>query len=168
MAINCGNIELCMKRTFLAVGCSERSWNPANPRPCGTNPVRGGELRSDPRGSSDESQPMDEMTDDREALDRRWVDRHHVDLRLQLYVPKEESFPIPLQHTCVVRAARRTLNVLQQSRTDDYRNVDADRNLSESWTSFTQFTTLSEKNVLTDACGPRRMGCSDTKARQRS
>ena len=110
-----------------------------NPLPCGTNFVRGGELRSDPRGSSDESQPMDEMTDDREALDRRLVDRHHVELRLQLYVPKEELFPIPLQHTCVVRAARRTLDVLQQSRTDDCRNVDADRNLSESWT---------------DVCGP--------------
>ena len=110
-----------------------------NPLPCGTNPVRGGERRSDPRGSSDESQPVDEMTEDREALDRRLVDRHHVEPRLQLSVPKEESFQIPLRHTCVVRAAQRPLGVLQESRTDDYRNFDADRNLSESWT---------------DVCGP--------------
>ena len=102
-----------------------------NPLPCGTNPVRGGERRSDPRGSSDESQPVDEMTDDREALDRGLVDRHHVEPRLQLYVPKEESFQIPLRHTCVVRASHTTLDVLQDSRTDDYWNVDADRDLKK-------------------------------------
>ena len=28
---------------------------------------------------------------------------------------------------------------------DDYRNVDGDRELSDTWTGFTRFTTLNEK-----------------------
>ena len=63
--------------------------------------------------------------------------RHHVEPRVQLYVPKEETFPIPLRYIDVARTA--------QSRIDDCWNIDANRNLSESWTRFTQFTTLSGK-----------------------
>ena len=34
---------------------------------------------------------------------------------------------------------------MQESRIDDYWNVDGSRDLSHSWTSFTQFTSLTEK-----------------------
>ena len=34
---------------------------------------------------------------------------------------------------------------MQESRVDDYWNIDGSRDLSDSWTSFTQFTLLSEK-----------------------
>ena len=35
--------------------------------------------------------------------------------------------------------------MLQEGRIEDYWNVDGDRNLSEPWTCFTQFTILNEK-----------------------
>ena len=34
---------------------------------------------------------------------------------------------------------------MQESRIDDYRNIDGSRDLSDSWTGFTKFTLLSEK-----------------------
>ena len=35
---------------------------------------------------------------------------------------------------------------MQQSRINGYWNIDGSRDLSDSWTSFTQFTLLSEKH----------------------
>ena len=34
---------------------------------------------------------------------------------------------------------------MQESRIDDYWNIDGSRDLSDSWTGFTQFTLLDEK-----------------------
>ena len=34
---------------------------------------------------------------------------------------------------------------MQDSRIDDYWNIDGPRDLSDSWTGFTQFTLLDEK-----------------------
>ena len=34
---------------------------------------------------------------------------------------------------------------MQESRIDDYWNIDGPRDLSDSWTGFTQFTQLEEK-----------------------
>ena len=62
-----------------------------------------------------------------------------------LPVPKKESFPIPLRYIVVIRRTRTTLNVLQESRIDDYWNIDAHRKLSEPGTGFTKFTLLNEK-----------------------
>ena len=113
--------------------------------------VRSEELCGDLRGCSDKSQPTDEMTDDREARNDFWsiegnhIHRRHVEARVQLYVPKKETFPIPLRNIDVVRSAHSTLDVLQESRVDDCWNIDANRNLSESWTRFTQTTILNEK-----------------------
>ena len=82
--------------------------------------IRGEELRDDIRGESDGSQPTDTMMDDREARNDFWsiegtcIYRHDVEPGVQLFVPKEESFAIPLW--C----------------------IDADRNLSEPWTGFSQ------------------------------
>ena len=49
--------------------------------------------------------------------------RHHVELRVQLYVPREEAFPIPLKYIDVTRTTHTNLDVLQESRTDDFWNV---------------------------------------------
>ena len=68
--------------------------------------------------------------------------RHHVEPRVELHVPKE---PIPLRFFDVVRRTNTTLDVLLESRADDYLNVDGDWDPSEEWTSFTHFTTLNEK-----------------------
>ena len=74
-----------------------------------------------------------------------FIFRHHVEPRVKLYSPREESFPIPLKYIDVSRTAHTNLDVKQEKRIDDYWNVDGPRDLSNSWTGFTQFTPLSEK-----------------------
>ena len=59
-------------------------------------------------------------------------------------VPKEETFPIPLEHIDVIRRTHRPLDVVLESRTDDCWNFDGDRNSSVPWISFPQFTILNE------------------------
>ena len=62
-----------------------------------------------------------------------------------------------MDYRCVFLQIRRTntiLDVLQESRFDDYWNIDGDWDLAEPWTGFTQFTILSEKTLQTDLCGP--------------
>ena len=107
-------------------------------------PVRGKELSGDLEGSSDGSQPMDAMSDFW-SIEGNYIYRHDAEPRVQFYMPKEESFPIPLRYIDVVRTTHTTSGVLQESRIDDYWNIDGHRNLSEPWSSFTQFTTLNEK-----------------------
>ena len=108
--------------------------------------VRGEDLREDFRGNSEKSQPTDEMKDDAEARNVFWsiegdfVHRHHVEPRVQLYVPKEETFPITLKQIDVTRTTHTNLKVLQESRIDDKKNVDVDRSLSDSRTGFAKFT----------------------------
>ena len=87
--------------------------------------------------------------------------------RVKLYVPTEESFPIPLKYIDVSRTTDKTLDVMLEKQIDDYWNVDeghkctlgcnagenidddwnvdGDRELSDTWTTFTRFTTPSEQ-----------------------
>ena len=71
--------------------------------------------------------------------------RHHVEPRVKLYSPREELFPIPLKYIDVSRTTHTNLDVMQESRIDDYWNIDGSRDLSDSWTGFTQFTLLEKK-----------------------
>ena len=74
-----------------------------------------------------------------------FIYRHHVEPGVKLYSPREESFPVPLKYIDVSRTTHTHLDVMQESRIDDYWNIDGSRDLSDSWTGFTQFTLLSEK-----------------------
>ena len=76
---------------------------------------------------------------------RNFTDRHHVEPRVKLYSPREESFPIPLKYIDVSRTTHTNLDVMQESRIDDYWNIDGSRDLSDSWTGFTKFTLIEEK-----------------------
>ena len=71
--------------------------------------------------------------------------RHHVEPRVKLYSPREESFPIPLKYIDVSRTTHTNLDVKQEKRIDDYWNIDGSRDLSDSWTGFTQFILLEER-----------------------
>ena len=71
--------------------------------------------------------------------------RHYVEPRVKLNTPREESFPVPLKYLDVTRATHTTMDVMQESRIDDYWNIDGSRDLSDPWTGFTQFTLLEEK-----------------------
>ena len=74
-----------------------------------------------------------------------FIYRHHVEPRVKLYSPREESFPIPLKYIDVSRTTHTNLDLKQEKRIDDYWNIDGSRNLSDPWTGFTQFTQLDEK-----------------------
>ena len=104
-------------------------------------------------------QPHDLFPDAGEATNDFWsmsgsfIYRHHVEPRIKLYSPREESFPIPLKYIDVSRTTRTNLDVKQEKRIDDYWNIDGFRNLSDPWTGFTQFTVL-ERKLPTEICGP--------------
>ena len=95
--------------------------------------------------------PRTEAHDDAEACNDFWsfeedfICRHHAEPRVHLYVPKEESFPIPLRFFDVTRTSHTNLDVLQEKRIDNFWNVDDDRLVSDSRTGFTRFTLLNEK-----------------------
>ena len=65
--------------------------------------------------------------------------------RVKLYVPREESIPIPLKHIDVTRTTDTTLDVMSEKHIDDYWNVDGERELSDARTGFTRFILLNER-----------------------
>ena len=95
--------------------------------------------------------PHDSFPDASEAINDFWsmsgnfIYRHHVEPRVKHYSPREASFPIPLKYIDVSRTTHTNLDVKQEKRIDDCWNIDGSRDLSESWTSFTQVTLLEEK-----------------------
>ena len=112
-----------------------------------------GESNIDFLGESEGSlpQPQDSLPDAGEATNDFWsmsgnfIYRHHVEPRVKLYSPREESFPIPLKYIDVSRTTHTNLDVKQEKRIDDYWNIHGSRDLSDPWTGFTQFTLLEEK-----------------------
>ena len=127
--------------------------------------VRSENLSGELQGESGESQPA-ETADDAEALADFWsiqgdfIYRHHIEPRVQLHVPKEETFPIPLKYIDVTRSTHTDLDVIQEKRIDDYWNVDSSKHLSDSWRGFTKFTPLartcdSMRRVFLSHCGAR-------------
>ena len=115
-------------------------------------PIRG-ESHLDFLGESEGSlpQPHDSFPDAGEAINDFWsmsgnfIFLHHVEPRVRLYSPREESFPIPLKYIDVSRTTHTNLDVKQLKRIDDCWNIDGSRDLSDPWTGFTQFTLLEEK-----------------------
>ena len=115
-------------------------------------PIRG-ECNIDFLGESGGSlpQPQDSFPDAGETINDFWsmsgsfIYRHHVEPRVKLYSPREESFPIPVKYIDVSRTTHTNLDVKQERRIDDYWNIDGSRHLSDPWTGFTQFTLLDEK-----------------------
>ena len=112
-----------------------------------------GESNIDFLGESEGSLPQsqDSLPDAGEAINDFWSMsgsfkyRHHVEPRVKLYSPREESFSIPLKYIDVSRTTHTNLDVKQEKRIDDYWNIDGSRDLSDPWTGFTQFTLLEEK-----------------------
>ena len=105
-----------------------------------------GESNIDFLGESEGSlpQPQDSFPDAGKAINDFWsmsgsfIYRHHVEPRVKLYSPREESFPIPLIYIDVSRTTHTNLDVKQEKRIDDYWNIDGSRDLSDPWTGSTQ------------------------------
>ena len=112
-----------------------------------------GESRRGFLGESEGSppQPQDSLPDAGEAINDFWsmsgsfIYRHHVEPRVKLYSPREESFPIPLKYIDVTRTTHTNLDVKLEKRIDDYWNIDGSRDLSDPWTGFTRCILLEEK-----------------------
>ena len=74
--------------------------------------------------------PHDSFPDAGEAINDFWsmsgnfIYRRHVVPRVQLYSPREESFPMPLKYIDVSRTTHTNLDVKQERRIDDYWNID--------------------------------------------
>ena len=93
------------------------------------HPIRGEghvDFLGEPEGSL--PPPQDSLPDAGEAIDDFWsmsgnfTYRHHVEPRVKLYSPREESFPIPLKYIDVSRTTRTNSDVKQERRIDDYWN----------------------------------------------
>ena len=99
--------------------------------------VRRERLSGESRGDREEFQP-EESKDDAEirndlwSIQRDFIYRHHIEPRVQLYVPGEESFPVPLIFFDVTRSTHPDLDVAQEKRIDDYWNVVENKSLSDS------------------------------------
>ena len=72
-----------------------------------------------------------------------FIYRHHVEPRVKLHMPQEESFPIPMKYIDVNRTTYTSLDVLLEKQIEDYWNVDGERELSDAWTGFTRFILLN-------------------------
>ena len=115
-------------------------------------PVQG-DSHLDFLGESEGSLPPrhDSFPDAGEAINDFWslsgnfIYRHHVEPRVKLYSPREESFPFPLKYIDVTRTTHMNLDAKQEKLIDDYCNIDGSRDLSDPWTGFTQFTLLDGK-----------------------
>ena len=96
-------------------------------------PVQG-ESHVDFLGESEGSlpPPHDSFPDAGEAIDDFWsmsgsfIYRRHVEPRVKLYSPREESFPIPLKYIDVSRT-HTILDAKQEKRTDDCSNTGGSR-----------------------------------------
>ena len=93
-------------------------------------PVRG-ESHADFQGESEWSLPpphdsfpdAGEAINDFRSMSGSFIFRHHVEPRVKLYSPREESFPIPLKYIDVTRTTHTNLDVKQEKRIDDYWNI---------------------------------------------
>ena len=101
-----------------------------------------GESNIDLLGESEGSlpRPQDSLPDARETINDFWSMSGNF-----IYHHHEKNHSIPLKYIDVSRTTRTNLDVKQERRIDDYWNIDGSRDLSDSWTGFTQFTLLEEK-----------------------
>ena len=90
----------------------------------------------------EESEDVAEIRNDFWPIQGNFIYRHHIEPRVQLYVPWEESFPFPLKYIDVTRSTH--TDVAHEKRIDDYWNVVKNRSLSDSWTGYKRFTLLDE------------------------
>ena len=108
-----------------------------------------GESRQDFLDESKGSPPttyfQDSYPDAGEARDDFWsisgdfIYYHHVQPRVKLHTPREETFPTPLKYIDDTRVTHTTLDAFLETRIDDFWNVDGCLELSRPWTGYTQF-----------------------------
>ena len=99
------------------------------------HPIRGegqrdflGELEGSPPSPPQDSYPdAGESINDFWSMSGNFENRHHFEPRVKFYSPREESFPVPLKYIDVSRTTQTNLDVMQESRIEDYWNIDGSR-----------------------------------------
>ena len=140
---------------------SRRDYEFRIPTPSREQLVRSEDLSGEIQCESEESQPA-ESTDDAEACDDfrsiqgDFIYRHHTEPRVQLYLPKEETFPFPWKYIDVTWSTRTDLDVMQEKKIDDHWNVDSCEPLLDSWRGFAKFI-IEKRNFSMGRCGPGRV-----------
>ena len=76
-----------------------------------------------------------------------FIYRHHIEARVQLCVPKEETVPIPLKYIDVTRATLQIWTCCKKNVLTSGWNVDVHRSLSDSWKGFTRFIHSIERET---------------------
>ena len=79
-----------------------------------------------------------------------FIYRHHVEPRVKLYSPREESFPIPLKYIDVTRTTHTNLDVKQEKRMGTLMALETCLILGQ----VSHNLLYSMKKHLTDILGP--------------
>ena len=103
------------------------------------------ELRSPTPIQEDSTRDDEEAKNDFWTISGEFIYRHHVEPRVKLFMPREETFPIPMKHIDVARRTHTSIDVLLEKQIEEYWNVDGDRELSDAWTGLTRFVLLKER-----------------------
>ena len=114
-----------------------------------------GESDIDFLGESEGSlpQPHDSLPDAGEAINDFWsmsrnfIYRHHVEPRVKLHSPREESFPIPMKYIDVSRTTHTNLDVKQERCIDDYWNIDGTRDLLDKFHSIPSIGRKTSRRI---------------------
>ena len=85
--------------------------------------------------------------------------------RAKLYMPREETFAIPLKCIDVTRTTHTSLDVLLEKNIDDYWNVGGEGELSDAWTGLTRFILLKERPPDGKTWSGRRLTRKQTTSR---
>ena len=107
-------------------------------------------------GNSDEwyapsNHEEDSTRDDEEARNDFWtitgdfIYRRHVEPRVKLCVPREESFPIPTKCIDVTRTTHTSLDVIMEKYVADCWNVDGGKDCRTHGQTCTRFILLNER-----------------------
>ena len=84
-----------------------------------------------------------------------FIYRHHVEPRVKLYSPREESFLIPLKYIDVSRTSHANLDVKQEKRIDVI-GISMGQETCLILGRVSHNLLYWKKNLLTDICGPGR------------
>ena len=82
-----------------------------------------------------------------------FIYRHHVEPRVKLYSPREESFPIPLKYIDVSRTTHTNLDVKQEKRIDVF-GISMDQEMCLILGQVSLSLLYQKSNLQTDICGP--------------
>ena len=92
-----------------------------------------GELEGSPLSPRQDSYlDVCEARNDFWSMSSNIIYRLHVEPRVKLYSPKEESFLSPLKYIDVSRTTHTDLDLKQEKRIDDYWSINGSRDLSDS------------------------------------